>query len=545
MKTCLLYEDNDYLTDSPYFDSKSIIQDLGLNTLFLCASKKVIYEKTFVKSVKKEDPYILKTMQKVMMIPLRTEEQMLYRQEIVQDCINNEDMIRDLYAQSELLLAEWNKLGRSLKDKMGNRNPVVTLMNDIQLLSLFVNHLHNIRAILDYHHVNFKSRGLNALRDRLHEEFSNEFEQNLRKLLKDISFYTEGLTEEPDPDRTTITTPRIVLECTIENGLKLSSISLKEMSSEQKKFHKPGGAIDKVQQFMSSQIPDSFSTIKKSAVKEDISQLEFQVVNYIMSSTVPFMSSFSNFFDQLHQQTAFYVGALNLHQQIGRFDVATCYPTVCPKNELSFQDLKELVMVMEQRIKAISNSCSLKNKMLLIVTGANQGGKSTFLRSIGIAQIMMQSGLMVPASQYQSALFPSFFTHFTRREDSEMNSGRLDEELNRMNQIIDNIGENSLVLLNESFATTTEKDGSVIAYDIIKALIEADVKILTVTHLLNFAQRMYQETKEDVNTTVTFLSAERKENGERTFRMIDHAPELTSFGLDLYDSIVENRDKTE
>ena len=117
----------------------------------------------------------------------------------------------------------------------------------------------------------------------------------------------------------------------------------------------------------------------------------------------------------------------------------------------------------------------MKHKMLIIVTGANQGGKSTFLRSIGIAQVMMQCGLMVVAERYESGIFPSLFMHFTRREDSQMNSGRLDEELRRMDQIIRNLGPDSLILLNESFATTTEKDGSEICYDIIRALTEAGV----------------------------------------------------------------------
>ena len=119
-----------------------------------------------------------------------------------------------------------------------------------------------------------------------------------------------------------------------------------------------------------------------------------------------------------------------------------------------------------------------------------------------------------------------------------MNSGRLDEELSRMNGIIEHIGDGSLLLLNESFATTTEKEGSVIAYDIITALIEAGVRVLTVTHLLSFARRVHEESKNDPDSAIEFLSAERKEDGRRTFRMIRHEPELTSFGLDLYREIV-------
>ncbi|MBO7531246.1 MAG: DNA mismatch repair protein MutS, partial [Lachnospiraceae bacterium] len=247
---------------------------------------------------------------------------------------------------------------------------------------------------------------------------------------------------------------------------------------------------------------------------------------------------FRTFFDRLRFQSAFYLAAVQLKAQMERVGGEWCYPEVCDRSDLKFEELRELVMSMEHHVTVVGNTMSLEKKDLVIITGANQGGKSTFLRSIGIAQVMMQCGLPVMAKSFSSGIFPNLFVHFTRREDSEMNSGRLDEELKRMSSIIDRIGDGSLVLLNESFATTTEKEGSVIAYDIIRALRESGVKILTVTHLLSFARRMHDETEGRLDSGVQFLSAERKEDGRRTFRMIPHAPELTSFGLDLYEELV-------
>ena len=118
-----------------------------------------------------------------------------------------------------------------------------------------------------------------------------------------------------------------------------------------------------------------------------------------------------------------------------------------------------------------------------------------------------------------------------------MNSGRLDEELKRMDKIIDHLGKDSLILLNESFATTTEKEGSAIAYDIIKALKEEGVRIFTVTHLLSFAQKLYDEVGPDDKET-GFLGAERLSDGKRTFKMIPHAPEKSSFGLELFEEVL-------
>ena len=105
-----------------------------------------------------------------------------------------------------------------------------------------------------------------------------------------------------------------------------------------------------------------------------------------------------------------------------------------------------------------------------------------------------------------------------------------------MDQIVSNLGEDSLLLLNESFASTTEKEGSAIAYDIIKALKEEGVRIVTVTHLLSFAQRVYEEKQ----SGVAFLSAQRLSDGTRTYKILPHAPEMTSFGLELYDEILSS-----
>ena len=223
-----------------------------------------------------------------------------------------------------------------------------------------------------------------------------------------------------------------------------------------------------------------------------------------------------------------------------RFRVGYCFPEVGSFNTLEFKDLKEISMAISQRRDTVGNTDNLDGKILTVITGANQGGKSTFLRSVGIAQIMMQCGMFVPAEEFKSGLFPKIFTHFTRREDSAMNSGKLDEELKRMGRIVDNVTPGSLVLLNESFATTTEKEGSGIAYDIVRALKECGVKVMTVTHLMSFARKMYEECGGAKSPDSIFLSAERLENGARTYKMIRHEPELSSFGMELYEKIIES-----
>lgn len=537
MNVFLLYQDKEWVDTKQYFDHKSITQDLGLETLFTAASKEVVYEKGNIKKIEASDIYMYDIMKKVMMVPLNTEAEIKFRQAVVKDCMDNQMMIRDLYDISTKILVDWEKLGRRTMDKVRNKNTIAGLMSEISILSLFARGLERIKKVLDRQKDELKSTGFIELRRRLNEEFSEDTEKKIKKVLQDISFYQDNT----DSDTSMINKPRIVFECGIEDGLKIGDIKLEEVASKERKYRGPKNPITQVQKLINAWTPGSTAAQGSRAMEEQTAALEFSVVSYIVAACSPFMKMVGSFFDQLHLQTAFYLGAVNLQHHIDRFEVQTCFPVVTTKERLLFRELKEIIMCMEQRVDAVGNTCKITDKMLLIVTGANQGGKSTFLRSIGIAQIMFQCGLMVAAESFESAIFPSFFTHFTRREDSEMNSGRLDEELGRMNQIIDNVDDHSLILLNESFATTTEKEGSVIAYDIIKALVEAGVKVLTVTHLLSFAQRVFAETNNDPNTKVAFLSAERMEDGERTYKMIQHAPELTSFGLDLYEEIIEKR----
>ena len=135
----------------------------------------------------------------------------------------------------------------------------------------------------------------------------------------------------------------------------------------------------------------------------------------------------------------------------------------------------------------------------MMITGANRGGKSTFLRSVGLAQIMMQSG-------------------------------KLDEELKRMSAIIDHVTPRSVVLLNESFASTNEREGSEIARQIVRALEESGVRVVYVTHLFDLAHGFHAERAE----TALFLRAERRADGTRTYRLVEGEPLPTSHADDVY-----------
>jgi len=289
--------------------------------------------------------------------------------------------------------------------------------------------------------------------------------------------------------------------------------------------------------------PPSFSfTIadRDEAGARALSELRDEGINLVANALAQSIDHIRDFFSMLRTELAFYVGCLNLHDKLAGLGLRACFPDPVETHEraLAFRGLYDACLALRMERAVVANDLEAGDRLLVVITGANQGGKSTFLRSVGLGQMMMQCGMFAPADTFRANTSDRLFTHFKREEDASMKSGKLDEELKRMSEVADQITPNSLLLLNESFAATNEREGSEIARQIVRALLERRIKILFVTHLYEFAHRFHEESREQA----VFLSAERQTNGHRTFRIVRGDPLQTSFGQDVYRQVfgIEN-----
>jgi len=138
--------------------------------------------------------------------------------------------------------------------------------------------------------------------------------------------------------------------------------------------------------------------------------------------------------------------------------------------------------------------------------------------------------MFVTSQSLRANVTNGVFTHFKREEDNTMTHGKFDEELARISAIVDFIGPQSVLLCNESFASTNEREGAEIARGIIDAMLECGVKVVYVTHMYDLAHSLYRRD----NAEYLFLRAERRPDGVRTFRMKPAQPEPTSYGEDSF-----------
>ena len=269
-------------------------------------------------------------------------------------------------------------------------------------------------------------------------------------------------------------------------------------------------------------------------------ELQDRCMNLVGNALAQSTDHVVSFFKLLRTELAFYIGCVNLHAKITEIGGTVCFPEPAAPtaHKHSADGLYDICLALKTGQAVVANDMNADNRDLLIITGANQGGKTTFLRSIGLAQLMMQCGMFVPATTFAASVYTRLFTHFKREEDVAMNSGKFDEELSRMSDIIEDIKPHSLLLFNKAFSATNEREGSEIARLIVSALIDRGMMVFFVTHQYEFAHDFETKNLPDV----LFLRAERQSDGVRTFKIMEAPPLRTSYGEDLYKRIFADMD---
>lgn len=496
MEPYLLYRDSSTDGKKSYAFPRDIVKDLNLEILF--------------KTMAREDFFIAEKARRVMMIPLTTPEEILYRQEVVRDFRRQDVTLEDLYACAE----RQQKALRIYKEEMKSNRAKSTkrtsgLLETLNYLQQGQEELLKIRAILLQKQENWQSEGVQALLQRLKDLPLESINERLKEADSLITGCEAGYTFQ------------------FGGGLKIDNAVLNYLRPA------ADGKKSGLESFYVKFLKRNAILIGSDiSLREDITHLAEETLAQLIAIFQPYLQRMMKFFEHYCEEIAFYMGVVRFMKRMEPLFITMMMPTPLPQGttDTAFENLYELSMAVYAQKKPVGNSLRLQDNRMTLITGANQGGKSTFLRSYGIAQVLMQCGMPVPASKFSAPVYPQIFTHFTRSEDEQLSNGRLSEELQRMSNMVEKAVPNSLFLLNESFASTTEKEGSKIAEGILNAFYEKNITTMMVTHLYQLAKKKYEEAKPGSH----FLVAERTENGTRTFKMLVGEPTYTSFGTDLF-----------
>jgi hypothetical protein len=495
MKSFLLFPDRDAVLHREYSAiDQALVQDLELDPI--------------LDTMACGDSVIRTAAKAVMLTPLSDEPTIKYRQHILKDCLDNPAEIRGLYD----IVVKTQEAGKKLSfGVLSRRSPSTILYYACDALKVYIDRLSVLHEAVLRAAPSFHSIGLARFSAMIADELSADYLASLKEILASLSYPRGELFALVLTDGNRGTGHTLLKPAAPAKGLIARLFSKKPQS-----YTFTLAAGDETGARALSEIRDRGISASVTAVA--------QATGHIV-----------DFFTVLREELAFSVGALNLHAFLSGKNIPVGFPEPAPSGTfvLSFRDLRNPVLAITRNTDPVGNDLFAENKKAIFITGANQGGKTVFLRSIGLMQIMSQCGLFVAAKECRTTMRVNILSHFRREEDSGMKSGKLDEELGRMSDIVDKVRSGSLVLFNESFAATNEREGSEIASGIVDALNHNNVMCIFVTHLTELAMRYYSFASSDF----LFLRANRDADGKRNFQLTEGVPLETTFGEDLYERI--------
>lgn len=171
-------------------------------------------------------------------------------------------------------------------------------------------------------------------------------------------------------------------------------------------------------------------------------------------------------------------------------------------------------------------------QLVYILTGANRGGKTTITQAIGLLFVLAQAGLFVPGDSFCFNPVDSIYTHFPADEDKTMDLGRLGEECKRFKELFSQCTSSSLLLLNETYSTTSFEEGYYIAKDSVKALLTKGIRTIYNTHMHKLAFDIPEINKTSNKNKACSLVVKSKD-GQRSFKVEVAPPEGQSFAKDI------------
>lgn len=451
------------------------------------------------------DQFLFETARRVVLSGLTEPDEIVYRQRVLADCLEHPEIVGELYRLS----IEAIGCDRQVGTLWSGARPGWILHRSVQLLGLYVKILRRLRQIAEQQSEGFRSEGFTRFFEMLRHELSDDYLHTVEQHLDELGS---------------------------ERGVLESAELGKGDKGSRYVFHRPPesrGWKDRIPLVGNKTREYTFELHPRDeAGARALEEIKSQAINHVADAVAQSSDHVRSFFVMLRLELAFYLGCLNLHHHLAEKGEPICLPEPAPEDQLilSARGLYDVCLTMHIANRAIGNEVNADGKSLVILTGANQGGKSTLLRSLGLAQLMMQSGMFVGAEAFHASVSAGVFTHYKREEDATMEGGKLDEELRRMSEIADQIRPRSILLCNESFASTNEREGSEIARQVIRAMLDKQVKVLFVTHMYDLAHSFYKQRLD----SALFLRAEREPDGTRTFKLREREPLPTSYGEDSY-----------
>lgn len=376
---------------------------------------------------------------------------------------------------------------RQSKAMLGHRKRALLLETADRLaeLELYLETVQDLHKVLQA--ASLKSAALSGLRDNLHAIIDDSNFKALREELPELQKPLQNLAS---------------LTVGINLDQQLQPVSVVLLAINDRRFTEPRSLLSRLLGTRTSEeddsgiapmhhVPPEAEHRPLSPLFQDLEKIVIQVAGPVARSLNRYVRISSAPLAGLEDELAFYVAAVRLIQSLQARGVAFCQPEIAPADErISHIDgLVNVNLALRGQAAMVPNDAALDEQgRIAILTGPNSGGKTTYLQAVGLAHVLFQAGLFVPARRARISPVDALFTHFPALETQQQ--GRLSEEAVRLRHVCLNTTAHSLVLMNESLSSTTASEALYLAQDLLSGLRAIGVRGIFATHLVELAEHI-------------------------------------------------------
>jgi DNA mismatch repair protein MutS len=407
-----------------------------------------------------------------------------WRQYVFSDFLQNREMTN---AIRELLPAFANMRHGSAQLGQRRRNLLIETSDRLAELELYLEVVQSLYQAFE--NAALKSPALTALRDNLQRLMNDPNFQSLRDELPTLRAPLENISS-------------ITIGVNLDSQLRPQSAVL--LGVNQHQFGEPPSLLDRLIGGRSNEDDESaIASLHHFPVDPDIRPMDalFNDIDRLMTAVAqPIARALGRYVRvtskplvALEHELAFYVMSAAMTHRLEAKGVIFSKPEIIPVGErvTHIEGLVNINLALRSTTTPVQSEADFSsNGRIALLTGPNSGGKTTYLRAVGLAHILFQAGLYIPAKSAYISPADQILTHFPALETEQQ--GRLAEEAERLREVLMRATTYSLVLLNETFSSTSAGEAQYLAQDVLSAMCAIGVRAVFATHLSDLVEKIDQ-----------------------------------------------------